>query len=105
MKYVKLKTVSHRFEAEMIQDMLKQIDIQVEIADQNTSENMDIYLGYEGDGVHIYIDETRLEEAQAFLDAVPEISEQTTTEKTVPFPYWIIGGFVIMLIIFILYNI
>lgn len=105
MSRIKLKTVSHRFEADMLKDMLKQIDVEVFISDHNNPEKMDVYLGQKPDGVELYVEENQLEDAKAFLEAQPE---ETTIEETVKpvmkFPYWIIGGFGIMLLIFMYYT-
>ncbi|MBN2794033.1 MAG: DUF2007 domain-containing protein [Clostridia bacterium] len=107
MNLVKLKTVSHIFEGEMIKDMLAEIGIEVFLADQNTPEHMDIYLGYEGEGVLILVDEKDLDQANTFLEADKKVEDPVVevTENPMKFPYWIWIGFAAMLFIFILYNI
>lgn len=107
MNLVKLKTVSHIFEGEMIKDMLAEIGIEVFLADQNTPEHMDIYLGYEGKGVLILVDENDLEQATAFLEAEEKMEnqEEEVIEQPMKFPYWIWFGFALMILIFIAYNI
>lgn len=105
MKLVKLTSVSHIFEGEMIKDMLSEMNIQVYLADQNTPEHMDIYLGYEGDGVLVLVDEANLEEAKSYLSSAEEQTDGFEYTEDIKFPHWIWIGFLLMLTIFIVYNI
>lgn len=45
MNKVVLRALSHPFEGEMLKDMLKGIEIESWVADENGPQNMDTYLG------------------------------------------------------------
>lgn len=99
-----LTTVSHRFEADMIKGLLASESITAYISEQDRPEKMSLYLGQSGEGVSIYVAEEQYDIAKTILDASPEEIHVEGQTPEVKFPYWIILGFIIMLIIFLIFQ-
>lgn len=100
MKKVILRDLSHPFEGEMLKDMLKGIDIKSWVADENGPQNMETYLGIKKEKTYIFVNEEDFQAADSFLSA--QIKEEMPVEGVLPpvrFPYWIIIGFTMMILI------
>jgi hypothetical protein len=95
-----LRELSHPFEGEMLRDMLKGIEIESWVADKNGPQNMEAYLGIKKEKTYLFVKEEDFQVANDFLNA--EIQDTMPIERVLPpvrFPYWIIIGFTLMLLI------
>lgn len=99
---VVLKHVSHLFEAEMIVDLLKQIEVEAYISVQNGPENMDQYLGSENKGVDVLVEEEKLERAIEFLDQseIENIETDEIKKMPKPFPFTFTAIFTVAIVVF-----
>lgn len=102
MKKVILRTLSHPFEGEMLKDILKTINVDCWISNQNGPEKMSNYLGEKAGETYLYVLEKDVDLAENFLSA--ELRDPEPLEELPPmaFPYWIIPSFGLILLLFFL---